>query len=93
MKNLIVILLILSSISCFSQTIDETVEYINTQIIESTKSVSQYAFIDQITLSADGKITIDNYLHQPGNPSVFESRSCYIKQLTFDKFKGVALPD
>jgi len=93
MKKSFLIFLLLCYKACCAQTIDETVNYINMQILESTKSVLKFSYFDQITLTNDGKIIIDTYLPPIKNSILFESRTCYIKQLKYSNIQVIEMPD
>jgi len=92
MKKLTVLFLLCSNLFVRAQTIDETINYINSQIIESTKSVKDLQRYFQLSISSDGKLIVDWYEIILGKIFLMKSSSCYIKQLTFSQMKEVAVP-
>ncbi len=76
-----------------AQTALETISYINSQIEEALKSDRVHSMVDELSLTPDGKLTIDNYMFLGGRKIFSESRSSYIKQLSFQFYKEMILPN
>jgi hypothetical protein len=90
MKKLLLVLFFFSVIfNSAGQTINETVDFINDAIMESTKSVLKLRFYDKIQVNDKGKITEDIYMKiiQP-DFILMESRSGYLKNLRYSETKS-----
>lgn len=91
MKKILLSIFLFINLFGITQNPFETIDYINSQIEESTKSLYNKSMIDQLSLTSDGKLEIDNYLIVNDQLILVEARACYIKQLSFDQFKELII--
>jgi len=86
---MILMLITIQFINANAQSAEETVSYINTQIIESTKSAIDYFAMNKISLNNKGKLTTDSYMFLTNEWVLMESRAGYLKKIKFNRIHTV----
>jgi hypothetical protein len=90
----ILLIAILSGFTLKGQSIKETISFINEAIQESTKSAMDWSHLDKIKVNEKGKLITDVYMDLSlPEFTLFESRSVYLKNLTYSETKYFKLPD